>query len=210
MMASLYSFKVSLGFGLHTGWAIEGSIGSKVKVDASYLSPHVNLASRLETATKYYGVPLLMSNNFVSGLTGLMQSTCRRVDKVTFKGSIEAMTIYHQDGEPDQNLAKRPDDYAELMTATSWEDENEIKSLRIDFEGMRQALQSDKKLLIREVYDTAFNAYIDGEWDKSKVIFHLWLEKFPGDVIVQVIVKYLKSYDFKCPRNWSKHELQAK
>ncbi|GMI32490.1 hypothetical protein TeGR_g15162 [Tetraparma gracilis] len=50
--ASLADFKVAMGFGLHTGWAIEGSIGSKVKVDASYLSPHVNLASRLEAATK--------------------------------------------------------------------------------------------------------------------------------------------------------------
>ena len=32
--------------------AIEGAIGSKHKIDASYLSPHVNMASRLEAATK--------------------------------------------------------------------------------------------------------------------------------------------------------------
>ena len=209
-MTSLYSFRVSLGFGLHTGWAIEGSIGSKVKVDASYLSPHVNLASRLESATKYYGVPLLMSHNFVSGLTGSMQSTCRRVDKVTFKGSFEAMTIYHQDTETYQKLGKRPDNYAELMSATSWENEDEIKRLKINFEGLRQALQSDKNLLIREVYDSAFNAYLDGQWGKCKVIFHLWLEKFPGDVIVQVLVKYLMSFNFHCPKDWSKHEFQTK
>ena len=41
-----------MGFGLHQGWAIEGAIGSKFKVDASYLSPNVNMASRLEAATK--------------------------------------------------------------------------------------------------------------------------------------------------------------
>ncbi len=34
------------------GWAIEGAIGSEFKIDASYLSPHVNMASRLEAATK--------------------------------------------------------------------------------------------------------------------------------------------------------------
>lgn len=34
-----------MGFGLHYGWAIEGAIGSKMKVDASYLSPHVNMVS---------------------------------------------------------------------------------------------------------------------------------------------------------------------
>ena len=41
-----------MGFGLHVGWAIEGPIGSEFKIDASYLGPHVNMASRLEGATK--------------------------------------------------------------------------------------------------------------------------------------------------------------
>ena len=41
-----------MGFGLHVGWAIEGAIGSNHKIDASYLSPNVNMASRLEAATK--------------------------------------------------------------------------------------------------------------------------------------------------------------
>ena len=36
-------FKMYLGFGLHIGWAIEGAIGSNYKIDASYLSPNVNL-----------------------------------------------------------------------------------------------------------------------------------------------------------------------
>lgn len=45
-------FKVRMGFGLHQGWAIEGSIGSYFKIDASYLSPNVNMAARLEAATK--------------------------------------------------------------------------------------------------------------------------------------------------------------
>ena len=38
-----------MGYGLHGGWAIEGAIGSMLKIDASYLSPNVNLAARLET-----------------------------------------------------------------------------------------------------------------------------------------------------------------
>ena len=42
------NFEVKMGFGLHVGWAIEGAIGSEYKVDASYLSPNVNMAARLE------------------------------------------------------------------------------------------------------------------------------------------------------------------
>jgi len=48
----LNNFSVKMGFGLHLGWAIEGAIGSNFKIDASYLSPDVNTASRLEAATK--------------------------------------------------------------------------------------------------------------------------------------------------------------
>lgn len=55
------NYSVKMGFGLHVGWAIEGAIGSYYKIDASYLSPNVNMASRLEAATKQFGVPLLIS-----------------------------------------------------------------------------------------------------------------------------------------------------
>lgn len=54
-------FKVRMGFGLHQGWAIEGAIGSFLKVDASYLSPNVNMAARLEAATKLFKTPILIS-----------------------------------------------------------------------------------------------------------------------------------------------------
>ena len=36
---------ITMGFGLHAGWAIEGPIGSDLKIDVSYLSPNVNIAS---------------------------------------------------------------------------------------------------------------------------------------------------------------------
>lgn len=54
------NYSVKMGYGLHFGFGIEGSIGSVYKIDASYLSPNVNMASRLEAATKQFGVPLLI------------------------------------------------------------------------------------------------------------------------------------------------------
>lgn len=46
------NYRVKMGYGLHVGWAIEGAIGSEFKIDASYLSPNVNMASTLEGTTK--------------------------------------------------------------------------------------------------------------------------------------------------------------
>ncbi len=43
------------------GWGIEGAIGSEFKIDASYLSPNVNLSSWLNACSKQYGLPMLIS-----------------------------------------------------------------------------------------------------------------------------------------------------
>lgn len=89
------SFRVKMGYGLHAGWAIEGAIGSRHKVDPSYLSAHVNIASRLESATKQYGVNLLMSEAFVKRV--VMEENIqglRLIDRVTVKGSDIPMGIY--------------------------------------------------------------------------------------------------------------------
>jgi class 3 adenylate cyclase len=51
-----------MGYGLNLGWAIEGAIGSSLKIDASYLSPNVNMASRLEAATMQYHTDILLSD----------------------------------------------------------------------------------------------------------------------------------------------------
>ena len=63
------NYSVKMGFGLHCGWAIEGAIGSFYKIDASYLSPNVNMASRLEAATKQFGVPMLVSGQLIDVMT---------------------------------------------------------------------------------------------------------------------------------------------
>lgn len=94
ILAKLPDYEMSMGFGLHVGWAIEGAIGSLKKIDASYLSPNVNMSSRLEAATQIFGVPLLFSGPFYLLLSPAIRSMCRRVDRVTVKGSIVPMDIW--------------------------------------------------------------------------------------------------------------------
>jgi class 3 adenylate cyclase len=61
--AKMPNYRVKMGFGLHLGYAIEGAIGSIFKIDASYLSPNVNMAAVLEGCTKQYNVMLLFSGD---------------------------------------------------------------------------------------------------------------------------------------------------
>lgn len=99
-----HEFKVRMGFGLHAGWAIEGAVGSIQKVDATYLSPHVNMAARLETSSRQYGVPLLASQDFYDLLSSEAQNRCRRLDVVTVKGSEVPIGIYTYDALQEQEF----------------------------------------------------------------------------------------------------------
>ena len=90
-------FSVTMGFGLHVGWAIEGAIGSEYKIDASYLSPNVNMASRLEAATKQFGVDFLISEDMYDLLTVEMKSYFRNIDRVNVKGSEKPIRLYTVD-----------------------------------------------------------------------------------------------------------------
>lgn len=71
-----------MGFGLHLGYGIEGAIGSTFKIDASYLSPHVNYASKLEEKTKEYGVMIVISDVLVDMLTETARSFTRIIDVI--------------------------------------------------------------------------------------------------------------------------------
>eukprot|EP01018_Ginkgo_biloba_P026181 Gb_03587 [translate_table: standard] len=110
-------YRIRLGFGLHVGWAIEGAIGSSHKVDPSYLSPHVNMASRLEAATKQYGVSLLISETVIANLTkSNLRDSCRKLDRVTVKGSAEPLMLYTYDMPFFQkDLKGNPQDYKNLF-----------------------------------------------------------------------------------------------
>jgi class 3 adenylate cyclase len=99
-----YPYIVKLGYGLHVGWAIEGAIGSLHKIDASYLSPDVNMSSRLEAATKQFRVPLLMSHSFYNLLSEWNKQHARCIDCVTVKGSTEPLGLYTCDVTRDRIL----------------------------------------------------------------------------------------------------------
>ena len=107
LQKKLPGYTVRMGYGLHLGWGIEGAIGSSHKVDASYLSPHVNMSARLEAASKQYNVQLLLSDAFVKQLySSQMKANCRPLDVVTVKGSLQPLTLY----------TYQPDEYPSAMT----------------------------------------------------------------------------------------------
>lgn len=97
MLERIPNYRINMGFGLHVGWGIEGAIGSPYKIDASYLSPNVNISARLEAATRQYGVSILISGELHDVLSEPFQKITRLLDIVTVKGSENPMKFFTVD-----------------------------------------------------------------------------------------------------------------
>jgi adenylate cyclase len=83
---------LAVGIGLHQGEAVVGDMGSQLKKEFTAIGDSVNTAARLESATKQYGVDLLISDSLRARLGP--DFLCRTTDLVKVKGKNEPVAVF--------------------------------------------------------------------------------------------------------------------
>ena len=216
----LPDFTVGMGFGLHVGWAIEGAIGSRYKIDPSYLSPHVNMAARLEAATKQYKVPILLSDSFVSLLSQPVRKKCRAIDTVRVKGSMVPTTLYTYDMDTSTvstNSGRQEMNFPHESQQDSGKDGDFAKHETFsdypyfdEFEEHPDLVAAACKHTESFYFDfnKAYDAYVQGDWDISMKILQAIqeCEKRDGtryhDGPCSALLSFMRSLNGHPPPSW--------
>jgi adenylate cyclase len=86
--------EIQIGVGMHTGPLIMGITGDYDRMDACTISDTVNTASRVESLTKHYKAPILLSDASLRQIENTGDFHLRNLGLVQLKGKLSSINVH--------------------------------------------------------------------------------------------------------------------
>lgn len=96
--------RLEIGIGIHTGNMMLGTVGNSARMDVTVVSDTVNAAARVESLTKTFHAPILISEETRVHLEKFDKRNLRFMATCRVKGKSNAMTIYEVFSQDDASL----------------------------------------------------------------------------------------------------------
>jgi class 3 adenylate cyclase len=204
-------FTIKMGFGMHVGWCVQGAIGSGYKIDCTYLSPHCEMADRLEAGSKIFTTPINLSHWMVALMSPTIKKHLRAIDRIKVSGVPVPMTVYTFD-----IFNYKPG----ILTPKV----KEGRQARVDFFDDEQysELQDGMDPMFLTKFREGYDYYIRGMWEKAREVF-LEVLKMPSanqykdkngvtlpDGPTTQLMEYMSEHEFVAGKQWrGVHEMDG-
>jgi len=162
---------VQVGIGIHVGQMMLGMVGEANRIQGDAFSDNVNLTSRLEGLTKFYGVAMIISGQTLEHLSNPDRYQMRFLDRAIVKGRNEAISVYEVlDAEVEEIQLLKLQTQPDFERGVQCYRDRAISDAKICFEQVLAAHPTDKtaKLYLERV-ECLLEQGIPDDWSEAWV-----------------------------------------
>src|ERR1035437_6268784 len=136
---------IEFGTGIHTGNLMLGIVGGYGRMDGTVVSDSVNLASRLEGITKYYGAAAIISEDTLIKLKNPTMFNYRLLDIAKVKGKKKAVYIFELiDAENEPARSKKIETKPNFVKAVEYYKQQQFEDALSLFHEVEKIHPTDK------------------------------------------------------------------
>lgn len=174
---------IHIGIGLNTGMVMIGTVGGINRMDSTVIGDAVNLAARLEEATKTYNTPIIISHNTLYDLNDPNAYRIRFLDRIRVKGKSQPLSVYEVfDNDKEELRALKEETREVFEQAVAYYHLKDIGKAIQSFKRCIEVCPDDlcAHIYLKRCYEFEATNYHHGTGELD--LLHSWKEEFQSGI----------------------------